>query len=190
MAHTLNAASRQSPNILLSVFFSTASAGFFMLTQRVVGAPIYIVGGAVGDVFRQQASVIYAENGECKVVYLKTFKKLILISFVPFVIFFIIAPDIFSIIFGEKWRIAGEYAQILAPMFFLQFIANPLSNMYLIAQKQKEDLTMQIILFLVILTPFLIFSDAFWAIVLYSIGYSSIYLYVIYVTSKFAYGAK
>jgi len=87
IAHTMNATSRQSPSIFFNIFFTATTAGFYLLVQRVIGAPITIVGGAVGDVFRQQASKAYAERGECVAEYKSTFKKLLLISIVPFSIF-------------------------------------------------------------------------------------------------------
>jgi O-antigen/teichoic acid export membrane protein len=47
-------------------------------------------------------------------------------------------PDIFAIYLGEKWRLSGEYARIMAPAFLLICITSPVSAIPLIFQKQKN----------------------------------------------------
>lgn len=154
VAHGFNTASGQVPVLLLGALFNTATAGFFSLTQRVMAAPMSLVANALGDVFRQEASQAYIHQGNCKAIYQVTFKRLFLISIVPFVAFFFLAPGLFAWVFGEKWRVAGEYAQILTPMAFLQFITSPLSSMFMIAEKQSLDLMWQIFLFLLVVASF------------------------------------
>ncbi|WP_373020566.1 lipopolysaccharide biosynthesis protein [Thiomicrorhabdus sp.] len=190
VAHTMNASSRQLPNILFNILFSSSVAGFFLLVQRVIGAPITIVGGAVGDVFRQQASKAYAERGECRVEFLSTVRKLTAISILPSLVLLFMAPQLFGFVFGEEWRVAGVYAQILVPMFFLQFIASPLSVLFVIAEKQKEDLLMQVVLLSGILMTFFLTKDVNMALMLISTSYSLIYLWVLYKTNSFSKGIK
>ena len=72
----------------------------------------------------------------------------------PFIIFYIYAPEIFILIFGKEWKTAGEYAQLLAPMFCLRFITSPLSSMFLIAEKQRLDLAWQLVLFSLVIGSF------------------------------------
>lgn len=177
-AHSLNIASFQSPVMLLGAIFGTGVAGYFMLTQRVIGAPMSIVAGAIGDVFRQQASESYTHAGSCREIYKKTFRRLLFIAVLPFLIFFIVAPDFFAFVFGETWRASGEYARVLMPMFFVQFITSPLSSMYMIAQKQRIDLLWQISLFSLILVSFgigYIFSDLMLGLYLFSASYTFMY---------------
>ncbi len=177
-AHSLNMASFQAPIIALGSMFGSSVSGFFMLTQRVIGAPMSIVASAIGDVFRQEASRAYLESGQCKDVYKKTFLRLLCIAVLAFPVFFIIAPDMFALVFGEKWRVSGEYARILTPMFFLQFVTSPLSSMYMLAQKQRLDLFWQFFLFLLIVFSFAFayFLDSIQAgLYFYSISYSIMY---------------
>lgn len=147
VAHGFNVASAQSAVLLLNTLFSPVVAGLYMLTQRVLDAPISLVASAIGDVFRQEASYTYAQTGQCLEIYKNTAKKLVMLSAIPFAVFYFLAPHAFSLIFGQDWRIAGEYAQILTPMFFLRFITSPLSSMFMIAEKQSLDLAWQILLF-------------------------------------------
>ncbi|PNG00560.1 MULTISPECIES: lipopolysaccharide biosynthesis protein [Stutzerimonas] len=156
VAHGFNTASGQMPVLLLGALFSTSAAGFFTLTQRVMAAPMSLIANALGDVFRQEASQAYIQQGNCRAIYKKTFKRLLLISVAPFTTFFFVAPALFAWIFGEQWRVAGEYAQILTPMAFFQFITSPLSAMYMIAEKQKIDLLWQVCLLCLVVASFLV----------------------------------
>lgn len=178
VAHGFNTASGQMPILLLSALFNTTAAGFYTLTQRVMAAPMSLIANALGDVFRQEASQAYIHHGQCKAIYQKTFKRLLLISVLPFVVFFFLAPTLFAWIFGEQWRVAGEYAQILTPMAFFQFITSPLSAMFMIAEKQKLDLVWQIFLFSIVMASFILgsfLSNASDALKIFSASYCAAY---------------
>jgi O-antigen/teichoic acid export membrane protein len=186
--------SGQLPVILLSSFFGTAISGFFSLSQRIIAAPGALIGSSVGDVFRQQASIEFLEKGNCRDTFLNLLKLLFLLAIIPFLIIFFFAPFLFSFIFGAEWRIAGEYAQIMTVMFFLSFIVSPLSNMFIIAEKQKIDLIIQVILFsfvsLSFITGYNIFGNPKAAIMIYSITYCFKYFVELYLSYKFSKGIK
>lgn len=178
LAHGINTASGQLPVFLLGAFFNPALAGFYALTQRVSAAPISLVAGAFGDVFRQEASRQYAEVGSCAEIYRATFRKLLIISVVPCLLFFVIAPDLFAFIFGEQWRESGGYARLLAPMLLARFITTPLSSMFLIADKQELDLAWQVVLLVLTLASLwagAVINDAKVSIQLFSISYTVMY---------------
>ena len=178
VAHGFNTASGQVPMLLLSTLFNTATAGYYMLIQRVMAAPMVLVAGALGDVFRQEASRAYIHTGNCRAIYMSTFKRLLGLAVLPFAVFFFVAPALFGWVFGEPWRVAGEYARILTPMFFLQFITSPLSSVYMIAEKQKMDLAWQICLLVLVLSAFAIggiFSNIAIALALFSTAYCLMY---------------
>lgn len=178
VAHGFNTASGQMPVLLLSALFNTTAAGFFTLTQRVMAAPMSLIANALGDVFRQEASQAYIHQGNCEEIYKKTFKRLLLISILPFAIFFYAAPELFALVFGEQWRAAGEYARILTPMAFLQFITSPLSSMFMIAEKQRLDLIWQIFLFVLVVVSFVFgryFADSSQALMAFSAAYCIAY---------------
>lgn len=178
VAHGFNAGSRNMPVVLLNAIFGAMTAGLFTLVQRVMGAPMVLIAGALGDVFRQEASHAYVNTGNCRVVYQKTFQRLLAIALLPFVFFFFSAPLIFAFVFGEQWRGAGIYAQLLTPMFFLQFVTSPLSSMYMIAEKQKLDLLWQSVLFFLVACSFFVgyvFGSAKVSIAAFSASYCLMY---------------
>lgn len=178
VAHGFNTLSRNMPVMLLNALFSIAATGFFMLVQRVMGAPMVLVAGALGDVFRQEASQAYIHTGNCRAIYVRTFQRLLAIAILPFAVFFFSAPMLFAFVFGEQWKVAGEYAQILTPMFFLQFVTSPISQVAVIAQRQIIDLAWQISLLFFILVVFVIgnaLDNLQLTLILFSTIYSIMY---------------
>jgi O-antigen/teichoic acid export membrane protein len=188
----LEKSSGQMPVLLLSSFFGASVVGFFSFSQRVISAPGAIIAKAIGDVFRQKANVEYLKSGNCEKSFLTTFKKLLLIAIIPFTFFGIFAPEIFSFIFSSEWKIAGEYAQIMTIMFFLQFVVSPLSNMFLVAEKQHIDLYIQIFLFIAILGSMMaghnIFNQPKACILFFTISYSLKYCIELYLSFQFSKG--
>ena len=177
---------------LINIWYSVAYAGFFMLSQRVLGAPITFISSAITDVFRQEASVAFAENGECKAIYLKTLKRLSLLSLIPFVTLFFLAPYLFELVFGKEWRISGEFVQILIPMFLLRFIVSPLGVMFAISESVRIDLVWQIMLLVSLFLSFYIgfkVDDFKFGLVLFSGSYSCLYIFGGFLSYNMAKGA-
>lgn len=156
VAQGLNTASSQTPIIFLGSLFGMVTAGYYGLIQRVMGAPMVLVANAIGEVFRQEASQAYRETGNCRKIYIVTFVRLVALSIVPFSILFFSAPFLFEFIFGDDWSIAGEYAQILIPLYFFQFITTPITHMPLFAEKHLTDFLWQLTLFFLVILIFVI----------------------------------
>jgi O-antigen/teichoic acid export membrane protein len=190
----LEKSSGQVPIIILTRFFGNAFVGQFSLSQRVISAPSTVIAAAVGDVFRQQAIKLFIQNGSCRDLFVRTLKNLFLLALVPFTILFIFSPPLFAFVFGEQWHVAGEYAQIMTPMFFLQFFVSPLSNMFYVAEMQQVDLVIQISLFVslcsVLFIGFYFFKSSVVAISLFTTVYCIKYIIELILSYKFSLGNK
>ena len=186
-----NNVSADMPIIILTTNFGLAFSGFYSFVQKVLGVPLSVVGNSFMEVFRQKASEEYIKNGNCISIFSSVFKKLVLISFIPFFVFYFIAPDLFSFVFGENWKVAGEYAQILTPMFFIKFITMPISSVALFANKTIVDFWWQLGFFAVAVIGYLISSDAKSTVIYFSFGFSLMYLISLYINYRYAkYGSK
>jgi O-antigen/teichoic acid export membrane protein len=186
----LEKVSSNLPSLLFLSYFSPATLGFFALTQRIIGLPGALIARSYGDVFRQQASVIFRQENQCSVLFIKTLKTLTIIAVPSFFVLLLIVKPAFEFVFGEKWVVAGIYAQYLVPMFFLQFIVSPLSSMFLVAEKQKFDLIVQIFLLLSLVTTFfvgiMLHFSADETIIGYSVVYCLKYLIELHLSYKFS----
>jgi len=123
--------------MLISSFFGASILGFYALSLRVLQVPVGIVGSALGQVLYQKFSTMHS-NGEDLYPYVKKIVLyLFIISLVIFSLLYFIAPDLFAFVFGEKWRVAGEYSQILIPYLFMNFLLSPISQLPIILDRQK-----------------------------------------------------
>lgn len=185
-ATIVNLLANQSPQLLLNNF-SQAVVGNFALSQRVLGSPVSLFSASVSYVFKEKASYDYRNKGSCKVIFLKTFKSLLLISLVPFILIFFLSPALVPIIFGEGWEEAGLYIQILAIMYLLKFTVSPLTYVLIIAEKQKLNFIIQstlLVLVLISLMVGVIQKSPLLAITLYSMSYSMIYILFFIISYK------
>ncbi|WP_160114773.1 lipopolysaccharide biosynthesis protein [Aquimarina sp. AU474] len=192
-AEFINVVSNQLPIFVIGKYFGGAILGNYSLMERVLNAPISLLGRSVLDVFKQRASEDYAKDGNCKDIFVKTFKTLVLLSIIPTILLFFISPFIFGIIFGKEWSMAGEFAQIFSILFFFKFTASPLSYMFNIAEKQHYDMFWQIGLLIFAVISFAIgiyYNDIKVALISFVASYSLLYILNIYLSYSFAKGNK
>jgi O-antigen/teichoic acid export membrane protein len=182
----LNTLVSQLPLFMVGLKHGAFAAGLFALTQRVLSAPISLLAASILEVFKRQAVHDFQTIGNCRDVYRYTFKALSLVGLGPSLILFLFAPQLFSWVFGETWRVAGELVRILAPLCFLNFIASPLSYMFVVAGKQKIDLVWQVALFVMTVTAFMSPLSLHDSVLAYSIGYSLLYLVYLHMSYQYA----
>ncbi|CAG9620201.1 lipopolysaccharide biosynthesis protein [Sutcliffiella rhizosphaerae] len=138
-----NTLSQHSITFFLSLIYSTSLLGQYSLIQRILGLPTSLIGRSIGQVFLQKATSEKNIRGNAKKIYVSTLMKLLVISLPIFTIMFFVIEDLIRFVFGEEWGIAGVYAKYLLPLFFLRFLATPLSLINIIFERQKIDLIWQ-----------------------------------------------
>ncbi|WP_127123119.1 lipopolysaccharide biosynthesis protein [Chryseotalea sanaruensis] len=191
-ADLLSMGSYQLPIFLFSKFFTQAVVGYYSLCIRVLDKPFIFFTNAVYEVFRQKAMEDYNRDGNCRSIYIKTFKRLLVISLPIMSIFIIASPLIFKVVFGNEWEVAGHYARIISVMYIFKFVASPLSFMFYVANKQRLDFLLHVYVFLsscLILT--LSFKSAFTiekTLILFVLNYSLVYIFYIFKSYQFANG--
>lgn len=167
------------PVFLLTGLFSPAEAGLFALAQRVIRVPIQVVSTAMGDVFRERAARQYQEAGTCRGLLVRTIALQAGLALVPALLLLLTAGDAVSFLFGSEWRPSGDIIRVLVPMFFLQFLANPIGNMFIIAEKQHIGALMQACLVLGSAAALWVGAvygrDPITAVLLYGLVYSAKY---------------
>jgi O-antigen/teichoic acid export membrane protein len=184
-ANLLNVLCAQLPLLFISARHGVLAAGLFALTLRVLAAPVSLLAASVLEVFKRQSVLEFQTVGNCKACYLSTFRILLLLGIGPALIMFFFAPALFAFVFGESWRAAGDIARILAPLYFLNFIASPLSYVFSVTGKQKADLAWQIARGIVIAVAFSAHLTLQENLLAYAIGYSLLYL--IYLQMSYRY---
>lgn len=146
-AGLVNTAGHQLPPLMFAALFTAAAAGFYALAHRILMLPAGLIGSAVGSVFFSHAADA-RRDGTLGILYRQLQDKLIQIGLPPAAVILISGPILFSTLFGEQWRVAGEFSQWLAISIFAGFVVSPLSQVFVITEKQHIGLILQIILFL------------------------------------------
>jgi O-antigen/teichoic acid export membrane protein len=173
----------QLPMLMMGKRFGLPAAGQYALTNKVLTAPMKLLAGSILSVFKEEAARSYREKGECREIFAKTLMALALLAITPFALLFCFAEPLFVWIFGDEWREAGNYASILAPMFYVQFIASPLSYVIYLANRQILDLAWQLCLLIATYCVFYYTKEIIMTMKLYSFGYSL--LYIIYLAMAY-----
>lgn len=119
--------STQAPVLMMSALFSTEPVGQFGLATMALSMPVSLIGQAVASAYYAEVAAIGRSNyKKIKRITWNVQRKLMLIGGPPVIMLALLAPWLFSIVFGEEWLTAGEYARILAPYILLMLISTPL----------------------------------------------------------------
>jgi len=96
---------------------------------------------------------------------------------------------LFAFVFGEEWKIAGTYAQIVVPLFFIRFIVATVSAIDTVMERQNIFLLFNIVLLTVGLLVILVFQEKSFEVFLniFSLSMGIVYLiygYILFKMSK------
>ena len=131
----INKLSNQLPVFMLSMYSGPVAVGLYNLCARMLGLPLQLLGGAISEVFKQNAAQDYNYNGSIQRLFKNTLKTLAIISIIPTVIIVFWSQEIFGFVFGVEWVDSGTIAQCLVVYVMIKFIVSPLS--YVIKIKDK-----------------------------------------------------
>ena len=126
-----------APNLLLSGFFGSTVAGYYSLSYRLLSMPITVIGTSLGQAFLPKAVEAKSE-GKLPQSAENIFAALLRIGTTPILLVALVAPELISIVFGEEWYASGEYVQWLCPWLLFLFLYSPLSNLFIVIEKQKQ----------------------------------------------------
>jgi len=146
MPHALlNSFATQMPILLFSIFFVASIVGLYSLATRILFAPLMIIANANAKVYNQSLTEVYNKNEDAysfSINFLKSlFKKIIF----PFLLIVLFAPQLFAFIFGEEWREAGVYTQILSPYILLNVMVSSVAFIAFLLEQQKKSLMISIV---------------------------------------------
>lgn len=136
----------------LPILYNLKTLGFYFLVQRVLATPASLIGESIAQVFFQNLSVLVKDRGKFRNKFWKVVFALTLISAVIFSTLYLIIVDFFILVFGDEWRVAGDMARILLPLFAIQFIVSPLTSVNQVLENTGLILAWQIMLFISYLT--------------------------------------
>lgn len=137
-AALLSTASLQIPSLLFVALYDPRVAGWVALAQRVIGAPVTLLGKSVSQVYVGEAARLVREDPQRLPGVLRlTVLRLLMVAALPAAMLVVAGPWLFNLVFGEAWRTAGHFVQLLAPMFLVQFAVFPVSETLNLLERQR-----------------------------------------------------
>ena len=138
-----NSAAIQLPVIMIAALALGPEAGYLTLAMSIMQAPTALIGNAIGQVYLSRAPEEY-RNGNLSHFTSETLAGLSKVGIGPLIFVAILAPDGFSLVFGENWRRAGEMLAWMTPWFVMQFLSSPLSMAVHVTKHQRLALALQV----------------------------------------------
>lgn len=127
-------------SVVIARFYSVEVLGEYSLVLRVLGLPLALVAGSVGQVYFQHASESLRESGSMLGIFHRTLRALTIAAVLSSAVAFLVLPNIFGFVFSSEWRGAGTLARSLLPGFTMQFIVAPLTMSNLVNRRVRLGL--------------------------------------------------
>jgi O-antigen/teichoic acid export membrane protein len=141
----LNTAGNEIPILIIASMAVGPEAGYLMLAMRIIGIPMALIGASVSQIFLTLAPERHLEGSLSKFTK-QTMLSLLKVGGAPILIFGIVSPSLFPLIFGAEWTRSGVILAMLTPMFILQFIISPITGLPLLVGKAKIAMWLQLVL--------------------------------------------
>ncbi len=123
------------PAVLFLTLFGAAAAGLYVMARRMCLAPIGLIGYSVSDVFGSQVRTAHRDGALGALIY-RVYRLMTAVAVPPLAVVAAAGPELFGVVLGAQWRVAGEFARLITPFVLLQAIAGPLHYGFSVLNKQ------------------------------------------------------
>ncbi len=128
------------PMYVFIYFFGSYMAGQYTLAQRCLMLPVAILGGAMSQVNTRDLAQLSASGQPIKKELFSAWLRAAYLAFVPTVVLLFFANELFGLVFGAGWNMAGEMATVMAIPIFIMFIFSVGSGSHAILGMQHFSL--------------------------------------------------
>jgi O-antigen/teichoic acid export membrane protein len=136
----LNSGGLYVPAILFASLYSPQIAGWFALSNRIIGLPVALISRSVAQVYLGESTQKLQGSAEgMRRLFHRTAFRLSLLAVLPALAMLLLAPPVFAFAFGEPWRQAGIYVQLLVLMFVARFVVTSLTHTLNIIERQGRQ---------------------------------------------------
>lgn len=135
--HLLNHGSQSLPVLFLASFHSPVYAGLYSLAVLVLSAPTQLIGRSVSDVFFSDFAQRLKDGRSLKGQFSKSIFWLTVLGLLPFSFVYVWGAEIFELVFGADWSVAGTYAAMLSPWLFTIFITSTCISIVPVIRAQR-----------------------------------------------------
>lgn len=115
--------------------YSAKDVGFYSMGFRLIGAPLSILSGSLGQVFFQKAAKVYHEKGHFWAEFKFNITLSTLLSLPVFTGLFLLIKPFTAYYLGKEWETAADIVTYLIPLFAVRFVVTNVSTAPLIIGK-------------------------------------------------------
>lgn len=156
----INSLALYIPTPLLAATYGLTVAGLYALVQRVLEAPLLVVGSSVSDALLGRISKRARKAPErAERLFLRTALGLAVLAVPMGAAITLLAPAGFEFLFGSEWRLAGELAVAMVPWYMVALIVAPLGRVVLVYRGQVSKLIYDAIALMVAVASVTIAAD-------------------------------
>ncbi len=134
-------------SITVPLWFSAADAGQFAAAWRIGFFPVSLIGAALGPVFRRDALAALA-RADARLALRTVYASHARVLFAIALLYAVGASTVFRplvvLCLGEAWLPATDLQLRLIPLFALQIVYVPLSQIFLAVRAQRADFLFQL----------------------------------------------
>ena len=120
---------------LLFFLFSQSIVGNFSMAMKILKIPLNLISYSIGETYFSKK---FTNIEDEKKLLTSIIKMTLFVGLLPFSILCIIGSEMFTLIFGNNWAIAGIIAQLLSLSIFIQFVFSTLQ--YVMINLNRQDL--------------------------------------------------
>jgi len=136
----LNVIGQQAPSILLALSLGSTTAGYVALTMRVLGSPVGMLADAVAQWSAGAFGRRIRSGDPVDQLLRRIVVRLTIAAVCGVVLILVVAPALFTAVFGERWAVSGQLARILVPAFAVQLVASPMTQLLALLGRQVTQL--------------------------------------------------
>ncbi|WP_155865261.1 oligosaccharide flippase family protein [Achromobacter xylosoxidans] len=138
-----NSSSILLPVLMISALAAAPEAGFLLLAMQAMQAPMGLIGTSISQVYFSSAAEEW-KNGTLAESTISILGLLTRFGVGPIIFVCLLAPEIFSLVFGQSWHRSGVLVMWMGPWLVLQFLASPVSMALHVTGNQKAALVLQL----------------------------------------------
>jgi O-antigen/teichoic acid export membrane protein len=133
----MNVIAFNGPVLLFPVLFDAGSAGHFSKAVYMLYVIPLMIGNSFSQVLFQQMAELKNKGQSTESIVRMTLKSVILFGSIPFILVGTAGPEIFSVLLGSRWEVAGQYSQFLSIWLFFLLLSKSLQSAYMVFEKQE-----------------------------------------------------
>ena len=137
LSSLIGSISRNSIVLFIKYFFGSINAGYYTMSTRILNAPAGMYQSAISQIFLQQAS--HLKNVELKIYIKKIVWFGFFLGIIPVVLLLFFGQEIFGLLFGTEWLMAGKISQYIVLWFFFMTLITPVGLLLDIKQKLRFE---------------------------------------------------